>query len=155
MFIIHSLLHSHIQFCSHLSLSFPILQVAGVKKAMNVFSKKKKEKEKDKKGKEEEEEEEGEKGGDSESRRKWLKVMMTNADGWRYALIHIHVVTCEYVLFSDPAGLKVRAVEGLHGIDYLAESSIGTLPLSLSRSLSISLLSSSLTPSHINIMVYF
>ena len=46
-----------------------------MKKAMNVFSKKKKDKDKDRKGKEEEEEEEG---GDSESRRKWLKVMMTN-----------------------------------------------------------------------------
>ena len=111
MFIILSLLHSHIHFCSHLSLSFPIPQVAGVKKAMNVFSKKKKEKEKDKKGKEEEEEE-GEKGGDSESRRKWLKVMMTNADGWRYSLSHIHVVTCEYVCLVIRLALRCGRWKG-------------------------------------------
>jgi hypothetical protein len=56
-------------------------QVAGVQKAFSVFSKKKKEK----KGEKEEEEEEIEKG---EARRKWLQVMMTRPDGWRYSLTH-------------------------------------------------------------------
>jgi hypothetical protein len=101
--------------------------VAGVKKAMNVFSKKKKDKDKEKRGKEEEEEEESERG-DSESRRKWLKVMMTAGDGWRYAKEWLFCLKLISSPFSDPPDVKVRAVEGLHGIDYLAESSIGPFP---------------------------
>ena len=72
-------------------------QTAGMQKAFSVFKKKKekeKEKEKEKKRgrssselKEEEEEEEeggGGGGGEKESRRRWLKYMMTANDGWRY-----------------------------------------------------------------------
>uniref|UniRef100_A0A7S4K8A7 Phospholipid:diacylglycerol acyltransferase n=1 Tax=Paramoeba aestuarina TaxID=180227 RepID=A0A7S4K8A7_9EUKA len=77
-------------------------QTAGMQKFSNKFTSKKK-KSKDLKEDEEEEEEEG-RGG----RRKWLHMMMPSpTDGW-----------------SDPPGIKVRAVEGLHGIDYLAESAV-------------------------------
>ena len=51
------------------------------------------------------EEEEEEEDGTQDSRRRWLNMMMTAADG-----------------FSDRPGVKVRPVPGLHGIDYLAES---------------------------------
>ena len=43
--------------------------------------------------------------------RRWLKHIMTAADG-----------------FSDPPGIKVRPVTGLHGIDFLAESALAKKP---------------------------
>eukprot|EP00211_Chloroparvula_japonica_P000658 CAMPEP_0119157688 /NCGR_PEP_ID=MMETSP1310-20130426/52882_1 /TAXON_ID=464262 /ORGANISM="Genus nov. species nov., Strain RCC2339" /LENGTH=1683 /DNA_ID=CAMNT_0007150307 /DNA_START=39 /DNA_END=5090 /DNA_ORIENTATION=+ len=88
-------------------------QTAGMQKALSVFSSSKKKKDK-KFGHSAEhssqtsvldDDDESMQRTSSDSRRKWLNMMMPAPDGW-----------------SDPPGIKIRPVEGLHAIDYLAES---------------------------------
>ena len=83
--------------------------VAGMQKAMTLWRgrKKKEDKQSSLVDALEEEVEAVAASNGGESRRKWLAMMMTQSDG-----------------YSDPPGVKVRPVEGLHGIDFLAETAI-------------------------------